>query len=256
MKNLVYLLFGVIVLVSCRSESDEETVEMMGVKSLLWYQFSAESEALYIQGYNIASQIVKEYKSKENKLPAAVTLDIDETVLDNSPFNVNMLREGFKYSEKKWAEWCLRREARPLPGALGFVRLADSLGIEVFYISNRAANLMDATIDNLKQYGFPNADSLHLLLKTSGSSKDIRREVIRMDFEIILLIGDNLGDFEGLFDDRSEEYGKKSVREYEKEFGNRFIILPNPIYGSWEKAVFPGGMPGEKEVLEVLRGSE
>ncbi len=231
-----------------------EDNELTGVQALLWHQQAAETDALYIQGYNVASDRIREYQPGEGDFPPAVVLDIDETVLDNSPFNVDMLRNGYSYSEEKWAVWCELREALPLPGVLQFTKLADSLGIEVFYISNRAATLMDATLDNMQKYGFPNADEAHVLLKTTTSSKDTRRAAVSKNYEIILLLGDNLGDFEGIFDNRAERYGKLAVQEHRERFGRKFIVFPNPIYGGWVNASFPGGMPTEHEVLENLRG--
>lgn len=254
MRQISMIFTAFLLLAGCEGGSKETSSNLMGARALLWTQYSAEAEALYLQGYHIAEEIVRNYLPSDQQLPPAVVLDIDETVLDNSPFNVNMLREGFAYSEEKWAVWCERREATPLPGALEFINLADSLGIEVFYISNRAASLMDATIDNLAAYGFPNADTAHLLLKSHTSSKDERRAVVRSDYEIVLLMGDNLGDFDGVFDDRSVKNGKPAVHAHSKDFGTRFIIFPNPVYGTWERGVFPEGEPGEQEILEKLRG--
>ena len=121
-------------------------------------------------------------------------------------------------------------------------------------VSNRSSALLEATIDNLRSLNFPGVDSTHVLLKAESSSKDERRSLIRENYEIILLIGDNLGDFDGIFDDRSTDFGKTTVRQMEKEFGTRFIIFPNPMYGSWERGVFPDGMPEERKILEKLRG--
>jgi len=254
MKKMLTVLLAFLFIQGClQQEEGSESMELMGVQALLWTQFSAEAEALYIQAYNLASSSLMNYKQTNESLRPAVTLDIDETVLDNSPFNAHLLQNGLKYSEEYWQEWCERREALPLPGALSFTKLADSLGIEVFYVSNRKVNVLDATIENLVMHGFPNADSLHVLLKTDTSSKDERREKIRTTHDIILLLGDNLGDFDGLFDDRSNEYGKTLVRDYRDEFAKRFVVFPNPIYGSWERAVFPEGIPTEKEVLKILR---
>jgi 5'-nucleotidase (lipoprotein e(P4) family) len=255
----MWLLLPMLLLIACagpdrRDALPAEGDKLMGVQALLWYQQAAETEALYLQGYNFAAERARQYAFSEGNLPPAVVLDIDETVLDNSPFNVDLLRKGYSYSEEQWALWCEMREALPLPGALEFTKLSDSLGIEVFYVSNRASGLMDATLDNLKKFGFPNADEEHVLLKTTTSSKDARRAAIRENFNIILLLGDNLGDFDGIFDQRTENFGKAHVQKYSQQFGNSFIMFPNPIYGSWVKGSFPGGMPGEKEVLDRLRG--
>jgi len=252
-KKIVY---GVLLLftISCVQPEEEQSKGLSDVKSAFWTQLAAETEALYIQGYNLASERIRSYDPEQETLPPAVVLDIDETVLDNSPFTVYRAKEGLTYSEDLWNEWCERREAGILPGVLAFTRLADSLGIEVFYISNRLESVLGATIDNMLRYGLPNSDSAHILLKTAGSSKDVRRAKVRESYYIILLIGDNLGDFDGIFDDRSLEYGKEAVREHASDFGTRYIILPNTMYGNWERAAFPDGVPGEKEVLEVLSG--
>lgn len=226
----------------------------MGVKALLWSQFSAEAEALYLQGYNIASRIITDSAEIRHDKPWAVVLDIDETVLDNSPFDVEKTRAGLSYSEEIWGEWCERREAIAIPGALEFIRLAEELGIQVFYVSNRKEQLLEATLDNLDALEFPFAEEAYVLLKKESSSKDARRAIIRENYNILLLIGDNLGDFEGVFDERSVEYGKVAVREMKEEFGSRFIMLPNPMYGKWERAAFPEGLPAEKEILDFLRG--
>jgi predicted secreted acid phosphatase len=192
LKYILYL--GLFLFFGCGTKSDKTVDEIMGVQSILWTQYSAEVEALFLQGYNIASKILVEYDFHAKESPLAVTLDLDETVLDNSPFSVEMIRQGFDYSEEKWAEWCERREAR--------------------------------------------------------------RELVWEHHEIVLLVGDNLGDFDGIYDDRSDSYGKNEVRENALAFGSRYILMPNPMYGSWERGVFPEGMPSESEILEKLRGYE
>lgn len=258
-KYLLIIIWAISMFIACNGpdrnvQHGAGTNELTGVQALLWYQQAAEADAIYLQGYNIASDRIREYVAAEGSNPPAVVLDIDETVLDNSPFNVDMLRKGYAFSEEKWAVWCELRKALPLPGVLKFTKLADSLGVEVFYVSNRVSELMDATLDNMQRYGLPNADEAHVFLKTTTSSKDARRVLIRKDYEIILLLGDNLGDFDGIFDHRSDHYGKSRVMQHREQFGRKFIVFPNPIYGSWVRASFPEGMPGEQEVLDHLRG--
>ena len=161
-----------------------------------------------------------------------------------------------EYSEEIWGEWCEKREALAIPGALEFTLQAEQMGVEVFYISNRRVALLDATLDNLNELGFPFADPVHVVLKTETSSKDERRAAVMTEHKILLLIGDNLGDFDGVFDDRSENFGKDAVRKMKDEFGSRFIVLPNPMYGKWDRATFPEGRLSEQEILEKLRAYE
>ena len=125
--------------------------------------------------------------------------------------------------------------AKPLPGAVEFSKYAESKGVEVFYISNRSVDEFDVTLKNLQKENFAFADSSHLLLKTNTSSKTVRRDLVKENFEIILLIGDNMGDFSEIFEDRSNNYGFDIIEENKTKFGEKFIVLPNPMYGSWEK---------------------
>ena len=124
----------------------------------------------------------------------------------------------------------------------------------MFYISNRSESLFKATVDNLDSQGFPFADSTHVLLKKDTSSKDSRRAQVMEAYHILLFVGDNLGDFDGIFDNRSDDYGKPQVRAHEDQFGGRFIVLPNPVYGSWQRALTEDGMPGREEALKLLKG--
>ncbi len=247
---------AIMILISSCGANEQDTGEnkLMGVQAVLWSQYSAEAEALYLQAFNIASRVMSDSVEGIHGKPLAVVLDIDETVLDNSSFNVEMMRKHVSYSEELWAEWCEMRAAIAIPGALEFTLLAKQIGIDVFYVSNRSVKLLNSTLDNLNELGFPFADTMHVMLKKESSSKDVRRATIRENHKILLLIGDNLGDFDGVFDNRSDEYGKVGVRKFKDDFGSRFIVLPNPMYGSWERGVFPEGKPGENEVLGQLRG--
>ena len=172
--------------------------------------------------------------NKEKNSPAVI-LDIDETILDNSPQTAGQIREGRPFSDELWDEWVALAQARALPGALEFVNGAASKGVEVYYISNRGIHQLEQTLANLRKEGFPFADSTHVLLKTGTEGKDMRRAKVASSHEILLLIGDNLGDFSGIYDKRSSGSAKLEVRENKELFGSRYIVLPNPMYGSWEK---------------------
>lgn len=205
------------------------------IMSVLWFQRSAEMRALFIQGYNIASERMTEAALLGSSgKPLAVIADIDETILDNSPFEGWQIVNGKGFSDEAWKLWTDREEARPLPGALEFALLADSLGVEIFYVSNRSVDdALGTTINNLKAFGFPFADTSHVLLKSASSSKIERRSRILETHEIILLIGDNLADLDGVFERRDVNYGFADVDTLANSFGKRFIVFPNPMYGSW-----------------------
>jgi 5'-nucleotidase (lipoprotein e(P4) family) len=242
MKNVLKVIIVLSVLISCKGKSGNEISPKENQDPLLlpvlWYQKSGEMQALYYQGYNIAKYSLLEKLGKaDNKKPKAVIMDIDETILDNSPVEAFQAINNVPFSTEVWNRWVETASAEPLPGALDFIKLAESKGVEVFYVTNRKSpGEFTPTILNLRNKGFPFADSTHLILKTNESSKKNRRDAIAGRYDILLFIGDNLADFDDVFDDRGTDQGFNAVIEKKNEFGSRFIILPNPMYGPWINA--------------------
>lgn len=238
MKRLLLPIFLIVLAIpSCKKESSSPDAEQM-VMATLWFQHSGEARALYYQAYNLAEMRVNQaLDTLSADLSLAVIADIDETILDNSPSEGKNILEGERYSTERWRDWTNKRAATGLPGSLEFARFLESKGIELFYISNRSVEEQIATIDNLQKLGYPFADSDHLLLKTSTSGKTPRRNIVAKDHHIILLLGDNLNDFSDIFEDRSNKNGFSAVDNMSEEFGKRFIVLPNPLYGSWTKPI-------------------
>jgi|LZCG01.1.fsa_nt_gb 5'-nucleotidase (lipoprotein e(P4) family) len=214
-----------------------EDIKAELLQATLYHQTAGEYWALAYQAFQTAQlQLDKMLQHEEIAKPLAVVVDIDETVLDNSPFEAKSILNNATYPEY-WAEWCQKGAAKPIPGALDFLNNAANKGVEVFYISNRHDSLRIPTVKNLKNAGFPFADKGHVLLKTTTSDKSARRTIVAEKYEIALLIGDNLGDFSQLFQKKSVEERKVLVDNYREQFGRKFIILPNAMYGEWEGAV-------------------
>ena len=249
-KFLVLALILPLFVVSCRriekkqSDQSDKHIEAKDscqgtdqlVMATLWYQHSAERRALCYQAFNWArSQIDQELAKHRDSKPYCVVLDIDETVLDNSPFEGKCISTGKPYTKESWKQWSDQAQAQAIPGAVEFCDYADKKGVEVFYVTNRRENEKDATLKNISDLGFPNADEAHLYLRTNESSKKARRATIQERYNIVVLLGDNLNDFSELFEDRSGDYGFGIVDSLKAEFGQRFILLPNPMYGSWER---------------------
>lgn len=204
--------------------------------SVLWFQTAGETKALFHQGYNIGKMRLDEALEKKAKKPAVV-LDLDETVLDNSPYFAWTIKTGIRNRET-WKEWINRAEAKALPGAVEFLTYADSKGVEIFYISNRKEAQKKATIKNLQQIGAPQATAEHVLLKQPGEKgKETRRQHVAKTHDIVLLFGDNLSDFKG-FDRLSAPERVQNVEKQKDEFGKKLIVFPNPMYGDWEKAIY------------------
>ena len=183
-------------------------------------------------------------------------LDIDETLLDNSPYQGWQVFEKKEYNDEDWLRWVELARAEPLPGAVDFTCYADSLGVEVFYVSNRTVQEMGPTIENMVTLGFVNADSTHMLLKETTSSKVERRALIEKDYDILLLIGDNLADHSGIYEKRGPDHGFTTVDSDRRLFGTKYIVLPNPMYGNWLNELLrsaPGTTEREK-LLNLLEG--
>jgi len=216
--------------------------------SVLWFQTSGEAKALFHQGYNMGKarldKIIKK-KSKKNDKKIAVVLDLDETVLDNSPYQAWSVITGKGYKSESWQKWVDKAEAKALPGAVEFLTYANSKGVDIYYISNRKEKKEgEATIKNLQRIGAPQADSGHVLLikeEDEGTKeekmKDKRRQQVARTHRIALFFGDNLTDFSG-FDNLSVAERNQAVNKRKDEFGKKLIVFPNPMYGNWEDALY------------------
>ena len=206
----------------------------------LWYQNAAEVDALYQQGYNVATNKLKELLKQPTDKPYSIVLDIDETVLSNIPFQVKMIKDGTAFNPKLWDEWVQKAEATPVAGAKEFLQFADKNKVQIYYISDRTDAQVDATIKNLEAQGLPVQGRDHLMFKKEGDkSKEGRRQEVIKHTNLVMLFGDNLVDF-AEFSTTSEADRDKMFEQLKAEFGDKFIIFPNPMYGSWESAVYKG----------------
>lgn len=229
------------------------------VQSVLWQQLSGEYKALSYQAFNLAKMQLDEILASNDlpDKPLAIVTDIDETVLDNSPYNAKMIEDDKEYESVSWKAWGELEQATAVPGALEFFNYAQSKGVQVYYISNRKAIQQPETMNNLKKLGFPYIDDEHFLLRTKESGKEARRQSVAADNNIIMLLGDNLSDFSELFDDKSTEERNKVTDDLQSDFGKKFIVLPNPMYGDWEmKGLYEGSYnwtPAQKDSLRKAK---
>ena len=178
-------------------------------------------------------------------LPPAVIMDIDETVLDNSPYQARLIQNGLEYNDVTWAQWVAEKKARPVPGVLDFARAAEAKGVTILYLSNRAQHLQQATLANLRAEGLPVKDeSVFLGLGTvvegceqHGTEKTCRRRLAGRDYRVLMQFGDQLGDFVDILAN-TPEARTALLDEYGDWFGERWWMLANPSYGGWEPAQF------------------
>jgi len=226
--------------------------------AIAWQQHSGEYRALSFQAYNFArlslnDQLGRATDGKSN----CVVVDIDETVLDNSAFQGYELKKGVSFDVTDWVGWTSKGAADTVPGALSFLKYAQSKEVETFYLTNRDQADYKGTLSNLQRLGFPFADEAHLIVKTTTSDKEPRRQKVLEKYNILLLCGDNLSDFSNVFY-REGKNTQEEVDRLQAEFGTHFIVLPNPMYGDWEKLLYKGGQLNEKEKsiqrIEGLKG--
>lgn len=238
--KLLTLLF-LVSFISCSTQSFSKKKEDVSLanetlSATNWFQTSAEAKALYLQGYYLARLSFDTNSKKRTSKPKAIIIDIDETILDNSPYQAKLIEKDVTYPVY-WKEWIDQNSAIPLPGALEFLRYVEDKAT-VFYISNRKMGDKDKTYSRLQKLGFPIKDTNQLLIQVSTSDKSDRRKLVSDKYEIVLLIGDNLNDFDGVFEGKSVPEKEKLVNKMKDDFGKKFIILPNPLYGDWEGALY------------------
>ncbi|HWA50263.1 MAG TPA: 5'-nucleotidase, lipoprotein e(P4) family [Dongiaceae bacterium] len=225
------------------------------LNAVLWMQRSVEYKANALGAFALAQIRLDQALADKNwtaapaeqtgayqGLPPAVILDADETILDNSGYQAWLITAGESFNPKTWTQFVKSETSTPIPGAVEFTKYADSKGVKVFYISNRTKEEEDPTREVMTKYGFPMGGNVDTFLSAKeqpdwGSAKGTRRAVVAKDYRVLLLVGDNFGDFsdayKGTEDERLASYEADKAR-----WGHDWIMLPNPAYGSFESAPF------------------
>ena len=228
------------------------------LNAVVWMQRSAEYAAVTTSLYHAATDhldgllksdqdaLVPEERGNAAKgLAPAIIMDVDETVLDNSPYQARLIRNGAEFKDLTWDQWVAEKQAKAVPGVVEFARAADAKGITVLYVSNRAEHLQDATLANLRAVGLPvKNDEVFLGLGTfvadceqQGSEKLCRRKLAGQKYRVLMQFGDQLGDFVEIQANTPQARTELSAK-YASWWGERWWMLPNPTYGSWEPALF------------------
>jgi len=238
--SAMVFLCGIVV---SNAQSQDYTLQDLNeqlVMGTLWYQRSAEMRAISYQAFNMAKLVFDmDLQKGDSGKKRAVVVDVDETVLDNSPYEAGIVGKDTGYP-KGWLEWCNHAKAEPLPGAVEFLNYVVQKGGDVFYVSNRKVKVKEGTMKNLKAKGFPQVDDAHVLLREKTSDKEPRRQIVRENNRIVLLMGDNLNDFDNIFRNKGLKDRNAAVDQVKEKFGAMFIVLPNPMYGDWEGGVYDG----------------
>lgn len=236
MKIYFIAVITMLAFAGCNQRQADESGTLNNDKLLiatLFHQHAAELSALSYQAYNMAATRLHEIKAANPDPGAlAIVLDLDETVLDNSPYQAACILQNFNYPTG-WAEWVQLAEAPALPGSADFLNLAVDMGFQVFYISNRREAYRDATKANFIREGIPLQSDAHLILRTEEAGKERRRDIVSENYEIVMLVGDNLSDFHEAFDEQSSSRRLAIADSLRHKFGGKYIVLPNAMYGDW-----------------------
>ena len=261
LKRLAFAAAALAVLAGCATKPAPETSNGPApddrLNATLWMQQSVEYDGTAQAVYDLAAiRLTQALADKSwtavpdaqqpgyEKLPPAIILDADETVLDNSPYQAMMVTTGAGYSGASWNAWASAGEAGAVPGALEFTKAAAAKGVTVFYVTNRSAEVEEGTTRNLAALGFPMKVGVDTVM-TKGekpdwtSRKGTRRAAVAANYRVLLLLGDNFGDFtddyRGSPQDRQAVYDANAAH-----WGHDWLMLPNPSYGSWESSAFGG----------------
>jgi acid phosphatase len=222
--------------------------------ALLWAQTSAEYRILATTTYAAAVAALDralgdptwtaavEQGGDFAALPPAVIVDVDETVLDNSPYEAQTILAGHRYEKESWGRWIESAQAEPIPGAVEFARYAASRGVTIYYVTNRDAEEEAATRRNLVEQGFPVPDEIDTVLVRGErpeyvSDKTSRRAEVAAKHRVLLLIGDDLNDFVPATLP-TPQARIALAEQHASRWGRGWFLLPNPDYGTWERALY------------------
>ena len=232
--------------------------------AVLWIQTSAEYDAIARQTFRAARAAVgdalvdsswtasteqlKMLQGQEDEgwlggLPPAVVLDVDETVLDNSSYQVSLIESDGEYSRDGWKAFVEKQVSTPIPGAVAFVNACRTAGVTVIYVTNREHEVEAATRANLIKHGLMKESDPDLIFtknekETWTSDKETRRQELAEKYRILLLLGDDLNDLIATERHCSSEERVAAGDKYKSWFGERWFMLPNPNYGGWERSLY------------------
>lgn len=241
MMRQLFTAFLLVAGLSLTAQDKNHKPSQYNINSVIWQQQSGEYRALCYQAFSLARLRLEEIlRTNKDSMPLAIIADIDETILDNSPDAAKDILNNRTYNDSTWKIWVSLAQAKPLAGSVEFFNYAAQHGVQCFYITNRKEDEKAATIINLRQQGFPNSDEVHVIAKGNTSDKESRRLAVEKNYNVVLLLGDNLNDFDDLFYNKGVAERNANVDKVQTYFGSKYIMLPNATYGDWENALWNG----------------
>lgn len=260
LSKLLTLAASVLTLSACASSVGGHHHEPD--RAILWAAHAAEYQALSQQVYSNATQDMPGFiadkswtalPGHEDQVgkPPAIILDVDETVTSGVDMELTLV----PFSTERQFKWGLTHESIPIRGVTEFVNTAQKMGVEVFFVTNRPCEKIEgfegacvqdhAVVDHIAELGIE-TDTDHVLLADEkpdwGKEKVSRRLYIAETHRVIMLFGDDYGDFVACSRAKpvapctvgaTRKSRAEALETYKDYWGNGWYILPNPMYGSW-----------------------
>jgi 5'-nucleotidase (lipoprotein e(P4) family) len=239
------------------------------LNATLWMQRSVEYKANSLAVFALArlrldqaladknwTGAPEEQKGNFQDFPPAIIVDLDETAMDNSRYQAWMVMNDKTFAPPTWTQFVNSDVSEAIPGAVDFLKYADSKGVKVFYVSNRTAEEEAGTRKNVERLGFPMGGNVDVFLMSRKrpdwtSAKSTRRAFIAKDYRVLLNLGDNLGDFSDAYRGTDAERNK-AFEDNKERWGREWLMFANPTYGSFETVAF--GHDFKKSVDEQRKG--
>ncbi|SKA62133.1 5'-nucleotidase, lipoprotein e(P4) family [Succinivibrio dextrinosolvens DSM 3072] len=223
------------------------------VLAISWMENSAEYRALCYQAYNGAYEHIKASLKQKSSKPRAIILDLDETVINNIPAEASInsvIKDGQSFNDS-WLSWESMARADAMPGAVEFLKKVDKLGVDIFYVSNRSCRNVEFTNKNLKALKFPFKNAVKC--KDNTSNKKVRFDNVMEKYNVVAFLGDNATDFPINIYGVSGDDRNKLVDKNSNQFGVKYFVLPNPVYGEWYSQIDPNLLKqSHKKMVELV----
>ena len=232
MKLKMYIVF--LIICGCSFKVDvsnekafDESKETKLPNDIRWVTNSSEYQILCEQTYKNAWDNLSDVL-KNATAQSAIIMDLDETILDNSDYQVGLTEKNESYNPESWSVWVNLEEAKLVPGAKTFIDSVRTTQTRIIFLSNRMASNESPTIENMKELEIYEKEDIFLLRIDKPDKKHIRRAEVMQGTGRIKDIGPMnvlayFGDARHDFPDPDDYY----------IFGQNMFMFPNPMYGKW-----------------------
>ena len=259
-QKLLATVVALIVMVPAFGEDSidvDADIENNLIMAMAWRQTAAEYRALYHQGFHLALMRIELAlaQKKDGSLPLAIISDVDETLLLSNNYWGYLINQGQDFFDDAiWDSWVAENRAVASPGALDFLKFCVANNVEIFYVTNRnqGESTVQLALNNLNAAGFPSVDRSHLRVLRETSNKELVQQRIREDYDVVVLLGDNLNDFSRRYYSTDLEQRLSLMEEDKARYGRDYIIFPNPTDGHWIRAIFGDSEPPPSDHNRII----